>query len=51
MVRWVDFIPESDVELKRQMPEASKADPPRPRRRRASRNTSSPTCTRRPPGA
>ena len=24
-VRWVDFIPESDVELKRQMPEASKA--------------------------
>src|SRR5438046_9536955 len=23
--RWVDFIPESDVELKRQMPEASKA--------------------------
>src|SRR5262245_62365385 len=25
MVRWVDFIPESDVELKRQMPEASKA--------------------------
>jgi len=21
-VRWVDFIPESDVELKRQMPEA-----------------------------
>jgi multiple sugar transport system substrate-binding protein len=22
-VRWVDFIPESDVELKRQMPEAS----------------------------
>jgi multiple sugar transport system substrate-binding protein len=25
IVRWVDFIPESDVELKRQMPEASKA--------------------------
>src|ERR687888_2443172 len=25
LVRWVDFIPESDVELKRQMPEASKA--------------------------
>jgi multiple sugar transport system substrate-binding protein len=25
MVRWVDFIPEADVELKRQMPEASKA--------------------------
>src|SRR3989475_2461521 len=25
MVRWVDFIPESDVELKRQMPEAGKA--------------------------
>jgi multiple sugar transport system substrate-binding protein len=25
MVRWVDFVPESDVELKRQMPEASKA--------------------------
>jgi multiple sugar transport system substrate-binding protein len=24
-VRWVDFIPEADVELKRQMPEASKA--------------------------
>src|SRR5439155_13265327 len=24
-VRWVDFIPESDVELKRQMPAASKA--------------------------
>src|SRR6059036_2756689 len=24
-VRWVDFIPESDVELKRQMPEAEKA--------------------------
>ena len=24
-VRWVDFVPESDVELKRQMPEASKA--------------------------
>src|SRR3982750_232311 len=24
-VRWNDFIPESDVELKRQMPEASKA--------------------------
>ncbi len=24
-VRWVDFIPESDTELKRQMPEASKA--------------------------
>ena len=24
-MRWVDFIPESDVELKRQMPEASKA--------------------------
>src|SRR5919108_1213672 len=24
-VRWVDFIPESDVELKHQMPEASKA--------------------------
>ena len=24
-VRWADFIPESDVELKRQMPEASKA--------------------------
>src|SRR5690349_1673564 len=24
-VRWVDFIPESDVELKRQRPEASKA--------------------------
>src|SRR5216683_5407208 len=24
-VRWVDFIPESDVELKRQMPEAGKA--------------------------
>jgi len=24
-VRWVDFIPESDVELKRQMGEASKA--------------------------
>ena len=24
-VRWVDFIPESDVELKRQMPDASKA--------------------------
>src|SRR2546428_9992665 len=24
-VRWVDFIPESDVELKRQMTEASKA--------------------------
>src|SRR6266511_6151891 len=24
-VRWVDFIPESDVELKRQMPEATKA--------------------------
>src|SRR5918994_7346472 len=24
-VRWVDFIPESDVELKEQMPEASKA--------------------------
>src|SRR5467141_3985802 len=24
-VRWVDFIPESDLELKRQMPEASKA--------------------------
>jgi multiple sugar transport system substrate-binding protein len=25
IVRWVDFIPEADVELKRQMPEASKA--------------------------
>ena len=25
MVRWVDFIPEADVELKRQAPEASKA--------------------------
>ncbi len=25
LVRWVDFIPEADVELKRQMPEASKA--------------------------
>jgi multiple sugar transport system substrate-binding protein len=25
VVRWVDFIPDSDVELKRQMPEASKA--------------------------
>ena len=25
LVRWNDFIPESDVELKRQMPEASKA--------------------------
>src|SRR5215813_4174597 len=25
IVRWVDFVPESDVELKRQMPEASKA--------------------------
>jgi multiple sugar transport system substrate-binding protein len=25
IVRWVDFIPESDAELKRQMPEASKA--------------------------
>ena len=25
LVRWVDFIPESDVELKRQMPQASKA--------------------------
>src|SRR5213596_3643051 len=24
-VRWVDFIPESDLELKRQMPDASKA--------------------------
>src|SRR6185503_19106077 len=24
-VRWVDFVPESDVELKRQMPEAGKA--------------------------
>src|SRR5438874_6455916 len=24
-VRWVDFIPESDTELKRQMPEAGKA--------------------------
>ena len=24
-VRWNDFIPEADVELKRQMPEASKA--------------------------
>src|SRR5712692_8614334 len=24
-VRWVDFIPESDVELKRQMPGAAKA--------------------------
>src|SRR5260370_33140301 len=25
IVRWVDFIPEADVELKRQAPEASKA--------------------------
>src|SRR5918996_6038128 len=25
VVRWVDFIPEADVELKRQAPEASKA--------------------------
>ena len=25
IVRWVDFIPEADVELKRQMPEAGKA--------------------------
>jgi multiple sugar transport system substrate-binding protein len=25
LVRWVDFIPEADVELKRQMPEAGKA--------------------------
>ena len=25
IVRWVDFIPEADVELKRQMPEAAKA--------------------------
>src|ERR1041385_3529090 len=25
LVRWVDFIPEADVELKRQAPEASKA--------------------------
>jgi multiple sugar transport system substrate-binding protein len=25
LVRWVDFIPEADVELKRQIPEASKA--------------------------
>src|SRR6266704_3317551 len=25
LVRWVDFIPEADVEMKRQMPEAGKA--------------------------
>jgi multiple sugar transport system substrate-binding protein len=28
-VRWVDFIPESDVELKRQMPEAPRRSEPR----------------------